>query len=360
MEEMSLSPSQESPIMLIEGNGGSYYVWNTTIFPFLGAAKVAAAVLVLNPGGFALPHYADCNKIGYVIQGTEGIAGLIDSATSKEKVVKLKKGDAIAVPVGGVSWWSNAGDDEVKIVFLGESVNDLGQFTYCILTGPMGILKAFPTTTICKAFDMNQEQANELVDSQKEPLIIKLDDPKTMHSLSKRADTKALCYNFDEKPTHINVKNGGSYTSLTKEKYPLLEGIELSGNFLRLEPNAMFGPVYYARDSGVQITYVVKGGGWVQVVSLTGKIVLDIPLKAGQVFGVPKLYLVSIGAGDEGIECFSIIKTSKPILGEVAGEKSVWKSLSPAVLQASLNISPEFYKTLVEKLDKSRIIRPAH
>jgi len=356
---VSLSPIEESPITFTEGEGGSYYVWNSSNFPYLGVAEISAAILILKPFGFAFPHYADCNKIGYVVEGREGIAGIIDPITSEEKVVKLKKGDAIVVPGGAVSWWLNAGEDDLKFIYLGQSVKDRGVLTYSILTGPVGILKAFPAKTICKAVDINQEQANILTNSQKLAFILKLEEAKTIQNLSKESHTKALCFNFDENKADIEVKNGGSFIKLTNEMHSPLEGIEISGSFLKLDPNAMFGPTYYGRDSGVQLSYVVKGSGWVHVLSMTGQIVLDIELKAGQIFAVPKLYLVSIGAGDEGIECFSIVNTSKPILCEMTGKTSVWSVLSPQVLQASLNISPEFCQVFKEKINKSSIISPA-
>lgn len=56
---------------IFEGEGGSYRSWSSSNFPLLGEAKVGAGILVLHPQGFALPHYADSNKIGYVLQGTD-------------------------------------------------------------------------------------------------------------------------------------------------------------------------------------------------------------------------------------------------------------------------------------------------
>lgn len=67
----------EKPQMLTEGDGGSYASWNTIVFPYLGTAKVSGGFLTLKPRGFAFPHYADCNKIGYVIQGNELITGYL-------------------------------------------------------------------------------------------------------------------------------------------------------------------------------------------------------------------------------------------------------------------------------------------
>ena len=56
-----------------EGDGGSYWSWSSSKFPLLSEAKVGAGRFLLHPRGFALPHYADSSKIGYVVQGNISI-----------------------------------------------------------------------------------------------------------------------------------------------------------------------------------------------------------------------------------------------------------------------------------------------
>ena len=54
---------------IFEGEGGEYYNWLGSDFQLLRESKVGGGRLVLQPRGFALPHYADSSKIGYVLQG---------------------------------------------------------------------------------------------------------------------------------------------------------------------------------------------------------------------------------------------------------------------------------------------------
>ncbi|CBI23794.3 hypothetical protein CK203_100896 [Vitis vinifera] len=98
--ESNLSPKFAQKVF--EGEGGSYYSWSSTEFELLKEAKVGGGRLVLQPRGFGPPHYADCNKIGYVLQGTCGIVGMVFPKASEEVVLKLKKGDTIPVPSGVV------------------------------------------------------------------------------------------------------------------------------------------------------------------------------------------------------------------------------------------------------------------
>lgn len=58
-----------SPKPFFEGDGGSYHKWLPSDYPLLAQTNVAAGRLLLRPRGFALPHYADSSKVGYVLRG---------------------------------------------------------------------------------------------------------------------------------------------------------------------------------------------------------------------------------------------------------------------------------------------------
>ena len=64
---MDFDLSPRSAQQLFDGEGGSYHTWSSSEFPLLAEEKVGAGRLVLQPRGFALPHYADSSKIGYVL-----------------------------------------------------------------------------------------------------------------------------------------------------------------------------------------------------------------------------------------------------------------------------------------------------
>ena len=83
MAEMDLTPKTSQA--LFEGDGGAYYTWSTSQMPLLAKTNVGAGLLVLQPSGFALPHYADSSKVGYVLQGQSPI--LISFFFQKKKMV---------------------------------------------------------------------------------------------------------------------------------------------------------------------------------------------------------------------------------------------------------------------------------
>ena len=103
--------------------------------------------------------------------------------------------------------------------------------------------------------------------------------------------------------SNVDAKNGGCFTTFTKAK---LGEIGLSAQIVKLGANDMVSP-FYTTDSAVQITYVVKGSGRIQIVGLNGNRVLDAKVQTGHMFVVPKFFAVAELADEEGMECFSVI-----------------------------------------------------
>ncbi|PKI36395.1 hypothetical protein CRG98_043177 [Punica granatum] len=114
----------------------------------------------------------------------------------------------------------------------------------------------------------------------------------------------------------------------------------------------------FSCDSALQVTYVVRGSGRAQVVGVDGKRVLEITVKAGNLFIVPRFFVVSKIADPDGLEWFSIISTPNPIFTNLAGKTSVWKALSPQVLQAAFNIKPEAEKLFRSKRTSDAVFFP--
>ncbi|KAL6297508.1 hypothetical protein ACE6H2_005650 [Prunus campanulata] len=264
---MDLTPKQAQK--LFEGDGGAYYIWSSSDVPALGEAKVGASKVVLQPHGFGFPHYADSAKLGYVLQGDDGLVGMVFPNTSEEEVIKLKKGDVIPIPLGSVSWWFNNGgsnSEELVVVFLGETTRAYipGQFTYFFVAGTLSLLGGFSTEFVSKAYSITKDEADKITKSQTGDLIIKLGE--------------------DEK---------------TKMPKP-----SLSASLTKLEANAISSPIY-TTDATVQVVYVAGGSGQIQIVGFNGQLVLDTEVAAGDLLVVPSFFMVAKLAGGNGLECFS-------------------------------------------------------
>ncbi|XP_076919036.1 12S seed storage protein CRD-like [Bidens hawaiensis] len=343
---------------LFEGDSGGYYVWSNSKVPLLSDLKLGTGRLVLRPLGFTLPHYVDCSKIGFVLKGTVTI-GLISANSSEEKVLIAKKGDAVPTLAGLASWWFNAGDTDAVIIYLGESSKAIvpGQFTYFLPSGPLGYLAGFQSDFVSKIFGLDENESENLINSQQGLMVTLLDQGIKFPEPSN--NTKGTLYaTIDDESDAVVVNCGGFVNVLTEKNLPVLSELGLSARFVKLEGNAMLTPSYVA-DGSVHICYVCKGSGQIKIVGgFQGKPALDSKVEEGDLFIVPQFYELAYIADDSGLEVFSVITTSKALFGQLAGNTSIWKAMSPGVVQATLNVTAELAQQFKSKNETNLTIVP--
>lgn len=344
------------PEKVFDGEGGAYYSWSSSKMPVLGDARVGACRILLHHQGYALPHFGDSTKIAFVLQGSgEGMAGLISPDSKNETVVRLKKGACITITKGVISWWYNPDDSLLDIVFIGETSDAIvpGEFTYQFLSGTNGLLNSFSSQFLSSLYNIPTQEATRLGSSQAGMVAVKLKDGAGPGSTLPKQD----CFNFCHVTPHLEVTCGvGLIKRFTSGEDDVVkvgpaDGAELSAFEIKLEPKSGVPPLYMAR-SAAQVFFVVKGGAWVQIVSGNGGVQLDEHVDAGYLFVVPRFYTVAMVAGDDGLECLSVMNTSKPVLGQWA---NIWHALSPGALEAALNLKIEDIE-VADKIKNALII----
>ncbi|GER29978.1 RmlC-like cupins superfamily protein [Striga asiatica] len=352
--ELDLTPRLAKKIY--GGDGGAYYAWCPNELPMLREGNIGAAKLALEKNGFAPPRYSDSAKVAYVLQGS-GVAGII-LPEKEEKLLPIKKGDAIALPFGVVTWYHNKEDTELLILFLGDTskAHKRGSFTDFFLTGPKGIFTGFSTEFVSRAWDVDEPTAKALVSSQHGHGIIKL-GPNTKLPEPNKEHYNGMALNCEEAPLDVDIKGGGKVVVLNTKNLPLVGEVGLGADLVKLNGSAMCSPGFSC-DSALQVTYIVRGSGRVQVVGVDGKRVLETTIKAGNLFIVPRFFVVSKIADPDGMDWFSIITTPNPIFTHLAGRTSVWKALSSEVLQAAFNVPVEVEQKFSSKRKGEEIFFP--
>lgn len=336
-----------APKKLFAGDGGSYHLWAPSDFPLLKNLNLGAAILLLNPAGFALPHCADSSKLGYVLQG-EGIAGMVLDQSSKEEILPLSKGDILPVPTGGVSWWFNSGDSDLVILFIGDTSNGYvpGEFTYFFLTGTQGIFSAFTPELMTGALCMEQQQASAILDNQNGTLIIKL-PPQEAKNITHLQISSCV----DKFVKKMVSSSCCKRVLLTGAEFDFLEKVGLSCSLIKLEADELLSPSYTANSKAVQVFYVVAGKGKVEIVGMNGKLVLDTEVEAGKLLVVPTFFTVAMIAGQQGMELFSVLTTSKPVIKGLTTKDSALNAISLAVVQSMFAVSPELIQEMKSKIN---------
>ncbi|MQL98939.1 hypothetical protein Taro_031654 [Colocasia esculenta] len=366
---MDVDISPKEPKKVFGGDGGEYYAWSAADLPMLAVSDKGAAKLALRKQGLALPSFSDSAKIAYVLDEQlnnycfmraspgNGTAGIV-LPESSEKVVALRKGDAIALPFGTVTWWFNPGDADLVVLFLGDTskAHKRGEFTNFQLTGSTGVFTGFTPEFAGRAFDLPEADATKLVGSQPAAGIVKLGDGvKLPEPVEKHRE--GLVLNCEEAPLDVDVKNGGRVAVVSTQNLPLVGECGFGGDLVKLDGGAMCSPGFSC-DSAFQVTYVTKGCGRAQVVGVDGKRVLETKVKAGSLFIVPRFFVVSKIADPQGMQWFSIVTTPNPVFTHLAGKTSIWKALSPQVLEASFNVSPVSEKLFRSKRTSDAIFFP--
>jgi hypothetical protein len=259
------------------------------------------------------PHFIiiNCCLNFFSNEETGEVVGMILPNTKKEIVLKIKKGDVIPVPVGGVSWWFNDGDSNLNIIFLGETstAHVPGEISYFFLCGLQGFLGSFSSDLISKIYNFNKDEVNKLTQSQKGAVMIKIEKDKPMPKPQLDL-TKDFVYDIDAKAPEIEVQNVGLVTTLTEKEFPFIKDVGLSVIRVKLEPNAIKAPSNLITP-GVQLIYISRGSGKIEIVGLSGKRVLDSEVKAGHLIVVPQFFVVAQIAGEGGLESFSIVTSTK-------------------------------------------------
>ncbi|AQK79336.1 11S globulin seed storage protein 2 [Zea mays] len=355
MAAVDLTP--RTPKKAYGGDGGAYYEWSPADLPMLAVASIGAAKLSLAAGGLSLPSYSDSAKVAYVLQGV-GTCGLVLPEATKEKVVAVKEGDALALPFGAVTWWHNgpAAQADLTVLFLGDTSkgHKRGQFTNFQLTGSAGIFTGLSTEFVSRAWDLPEPDAARLVSSQPASGIVKLPASAAALPAPSPQDRAGVALNCLEAPLDVDIPGGGRVVVLNTANLPLVREVGLGADLVRIDAHSMCSPGFSC-DSAYQVTYIVRGSGRVQVVGPDGRRVLETRIEGGSLFIVPRFHVVSKIADASGMEWFSIITTPNPVFSHLAGKTSVWKAISPEVLQASFNTTPEMEKLFRSKRLDSEI-----
>ncbi|KAI8028612.1 hypothetical protein LOK49_LG02G01081 [Camellia lanceoleosa] len=105
---------------------------------------------------------------GYFTWPSILVLDLVLIKRTEEKVLAIRKGDAIALPFGVVTWWYNKEDTELVVLFLGDTSkgHKAGSFTDFFLTGSNGIFNGFSTEFVSRAWDLEENVVKTMVGKQ--------------------------------------------------------------------------------------------------------------------------------------------------------------------------------------------------
>ncbi|GLJ47724.1 hypothetical protein SUGI_1008000 [Cryptomeria japonica] len=185
-----------------------------------------------------------------------------------ERVVKVKKGDALAVPMGVVSWWFNKNSlEQLEILFLGDTskAHHSGEFLHFNLTGGNGMLRGFSKQFGCRAWDLKADSLHHLLYSQSGSAVVKWNKGTPMPAPEgAKGDKPRLVYNCEESELDFYINKGGRMVILTSTYLQILEELGLATDLVKLDPRVLYSPGF-SSHSAFQVTYITQGSGRVEV-----------------------------------------------------------------------------------------------
>lgn len=114
--------------------------------------------------------------------------------------------------------------------------------------------------------------------------------------------------NCEEAPLNVDIKGGGKVVVLNTKNLPLVADCGFGADLVKIYGKSMCSPGFSC-DSALQVTYILRGSGRVQIVGVDGKRVLETSVSTGNLFIVPRFFVVSKIADNNGLEWFSIVTT---------------------------------------------------
>ncbi|KAI4965658.1 hypothetical protein ZWY2020_051194 [Hordeum vulgare] len=334
---------------LVKSDAGAYVAWSGTDQPELAAEGLGCGLLLLRPLSFALPHYADSPKFGYVLRGS-GVAGVLPvatedaSAAARERVVRLEAGDVIAVRTGDVSWWYNDSDgdtDDLSILFLGDT-GALSARGHLLLLSrrrqrrPRRLRRGPPR----RGMVWGDEGAGR----RRVPEPASRPPRRPEHEADRRLPARARQERArrERRPSRRRDPEDGHRGGPGGAGRPRDQRSDRQARSRRRA-----SAVGVTRGAA-QAVYVARGSARVQVSSSVGgeTLLLDEEAAAGSVLVLPRFAVALISAGADGAEWVSLIKSARPEMEQLTGDGSVLDGLTAQVVQASLSVAPELVELL--------------
>jgi mannose-6-phosphate isomerase-like protein (cupin superfamily) len=359
----------------IRTDGGGLYIWSSK-FEALKDTYMGAAKIVINPHSLAIPMYTDSNTLLYVVKG-KAKAGLISPLGIASTSVRwLEAGDVLAIPHGWTRWIANTDQNE-ELILIGTALTgrrrgggggaEEGTYVPFHLMGAKkdefgGLLHGFSKETLAQAWDVSEEDVEQLLQSQSEHAFVPLTQEQVSRLL-KELDMAPesvkhhggstlpvgtdLVYNIRKASPDILVKDGGHAIFLSGLRLPVLMSMGMSVVRYHLQPKAMKAPAFI---NSASVLYVEKGSGRAEMVYGDGETALYTELKEGDLVVFPAFHPCVLVANDnDDLVTVSFLSKSLPLPVWLAGANSIFRALPKEVLRAGFNIDQELEEKLRSK-----------
>nr|CAA90640.1 legumin; 11S globulin [Ephedra gerardiana] len=435
-------PAESSSIQA-KSEGGRFEVTTPNDAPELECARVAFNREVISENSLARPRYTNVPLVAYVVKG-EGYFSIVFPGCpntiedpfeeirggrqprrephhqpgrqdergqgqqqqegedeqyehdTAQKIHRVKRGDAIAIPAGHVFWIYNNRNEDLEIVSVADLANHQNQLDEEYLTfllngnAPVlpqqqegrrrgrdesgrrggegqdasGILSGFSSDRLARALGIRNCTASRLQgkeQQQQRGLHVKVNFQNPSRDALYVAEnagngfpSETVCnqrirhnINRRDQPDFYHPRAG--FMSVANSfKLPILDNIRLSADHVNLQPNAIFGPSWVVNAH--RVIYALQGSGNVEIVAPNGEGVFQGRLRRGQFLVIPQFFAAVKEASEEGFEWVAFLTHQRPYRSDLSGAGSVFVGLPRPVVEEAFGLEEEEARALDRNL----------
>ncbi|CAA3011204.1 legumin A-like [Olea europaea subsp. europaea] len=393
------------PQYKIQSEGGvtESYDYNDDQFQCAGAAFLRHTIYRRS---LLLPSYTSSPLLAYAVKGS-GILGIMISGCPEtfessqesqqeshgqgqrfrdrhQKIGNFRQGDIIAVPAGAAHWIYNSGNEELVLVVLQDTSNNVNQLDdiprrFFLAGNPRSgqeqeqqqpwqpekqysrfdnVFKGFAVQVLAEAFNVDLETAKKLQgeNDQRGHMVnieqgLQVISPpftgeeqqygeqnRRANGLEETICTARVRQNIDN-PSRADIYNprAGRFTTANSLTLPILSFLQLSAARGVLHRKAIMSPHWYMNCH--TIVYATKGNARMQIVDNRGQAVFDDTIQEGQVVVVPHNFAVVKQAGDQGFEWVEFNTNENAMINTISGRTSSFRGLPVDVIVNAYQVS---------------------
>ncbi|KAE8731590.1 putative Mitochondrial [Hibiscus syriacus] len=356
----------------------------------------------MDPNTLLLPMYLDSSLILFLRTG-EATVGLIYKDHMVES--QLKVGDVYPIPAGSTFYILNTGEDQrlhiICSIDPSQSLN-FGAFQSFFIGGgtyPSSVLAGFGPETLSAAFNVSESKVSRIFSKQQEGPIVYLTNsrgPNTWKKFSllekqeRLKQVKRIVQGQAEEekewswwnlvtdvfgtqdsnenhkaPISYNIYNKtpdfrndyGWRVELDESEYRPLKHTGIGVFHVNLTPGSMLAP--HMNPSATEYSIVLKGSGRIQIVYPNGTLAMDVMVKEGDVFWVPRYFACCQTASkSEAFEFLGFTSSSsqKNRPQFLVGKNSLLHTLNSLELANAFGVSRKKIRRLINAQRESMIL----
>ncbi|XP_042046609.1 vicilin-like seed storage protein At2g28490 [Salvia splendens] len=361
-----------------------------------GKSPMHIGFITMEPKSLFIPQYLDSSLILFVRRGEARVGNIY-----KDELVerRLKVGDIYRIAAGSAFYLINAEEGQrlhvVCSIDTSDSLTPYKFQSFYVAGGknPKSVLSGFDHLTLSTAFNVTEEELEDMLMSQREGPIIYLSNtthaPSKFSEMERTAEQQSTwsfrkmmvsfmdwsnkkkddrkgsrtgkgpdAYNlYDRKPDFQN--DYGWSIALDEKNYPPLRYNDIGVYLVNLTAGSMMAP--HINPMATEYGVVLKGSGTIQIVYPNGSLAMNAKVNEGDVFWIPRFFpFCQIASRTGPFEFFGFTTSARNNWPQfLVGANSLLHAMRGPEFAAAFGMSEKSFDYIIDAQRESAILPTA-